>query len=297
MNLKSLRVFVNVLEEGTLAKASAKMNLSQSAASRLINILESEYGTELFYRDKKRLIPTRAGEIFYPEALRILSSINAIPGIFERINAEAAVPLRIICHPRLITGLILPAMIRFAKKEPDVQLKLEVHPRRYLGQRILQDNYDVGVSNLPLPIKGVEVHVISTSDVNVLLPRNHRLAKRRFLTADDMKGERYIALDETTLLRQVTDIELARLGKSLRCSYEVSSASAAVGLVKAGLGFTLADRGMLDQETRKDIVHVPWKPPTRIQVGSFVAKHGNKHPFAEAFKECLTVRQSTKPAV
>lgn len=287
MNLKSLVVFVNVVELGTLAEASARMNLSQSAASRLIQILEDEYGTKLFNRERKRLLPTRAGEVFYPEALRILASIRAIPGLLAEVREEADPPLRILCHPRLISGLIVPAMIRFAVLEPDVRLKLEVHPRRYLGQRILQEAYDIGVSNLPLPIRTIPVEVIASSEIHVLLPRDHPLAGRPVLSPEDMTGTRYIALDESTLLRQLTDLEVARLGHALQPVYEVSSTSAALGLVRGGLGFTLSDRGMVDRDPGDNLVQVPWRPVTRIKIGCFGPVGAQPHPARDLFRRCL----------
>jgi len=287
MNLKSLQVFVSVLEEGTLVKAAAKMNLSQSAASRLIQILEDEYQTKLFLRDNKRLAATRAGEMFYPEALRILSSVKAIPALFDQINSEAVAPLHIICHPRLINGFILPAIISFIKDAPGVKLKLEVHPRRYLGQRILHDSYDIGVSNLPLPVENFEVHAISKSEIQVLLPKSHPLAKRASLNVDDLREVPYIALDETTLLRQLTDLELAKSGRSIATAHEVSSASVALGIVRSGLGFMLTDRLMLDPQLCEEVVLVPWKPVTYIQVGYFLNKFGKPHPFLDLFKQCL----------
>lgn len=287
MNLKSLQVFVSVLEEGTLVKAAAKMNLSQSAASRLIQILEDEYETKLFFRDNKRLTATRAGEMFYPEALRILSSVRAIPALFEQINSESVAPLRIICHPRLINGFILPAIVAFIKDAPGVKLKLEVHPRRYLGQRILHDNYDIGVSNLPLPVEHFEAHAISKSAIQVLLPKSHALAARRSLSVDDLRAVPYIALDETTLLRQLTDLELARSGMSIEPAHEVSSASVALGIVRSGLGYMLTDSLMLDPQLREEVVLIPWTPVTHIQVGYFLNKFSKPHPYLDLFKQCL----------
>ena len=287
MNLKSLRVFVNVLEEGTLAQAAAKMNLSQSAASRLIQILEEEYRVTLFHRDKKRLLPTKEGDLFYPEALRILSSIDEIPAMFRQMKTESIPPLRIICHPRLINGLVVPAMIRFAKLEPEVRMKLEVHPRRHLGRRILHDLYDIGVSALPLPVEGMQPHHLADLDVRVVMSKNHRLAGRHALSAEDLDGEAYIALDETTLLRKVVDDELAKNGRSLSVKYEVSSSSAALRLVMADLGFTLTDQIALDQNMVEHLAVVPWKPNIPEKLGYFVSQTAKPHASAELFALCL----------
>lgn len=287
MNIRSLQVFVKVIEEGTLAQASEKMNLSQSAASRLIQILEDEYQTKLFLRERKRLIPTRAGEMFYPTAVRILSSIKAIPGLFSETRVDSRGPLRIICHPRLISGLIVPAMIRFAEHEPHVSLKLEVYPRRYLGQKIIEDSFDIGVCNLPLPARDENVEVISNALVHVLLPKEHQLATRESLSPEDMVGSRYIALDEMTLLRQLSDLEIVRMGQKLTVAHEVSSTSAAIGLVRAGLGFTLTDRGMIDRDLAGGLIQIPWRPRTVMRIGCFRSKKAEPHPMTELFRECL----------
>lgn len=287
MNIKSLQVFVRVMEEGTLARASERMNLSQSAASRLIQILEDEYQTRLFQRDKKRLVPTPEGELFYPTAVRILSSIKAIPGLLSNARAEAGAPLRILCHPRLVSGLIVPAMIRLAEREPRARFKLEVHPRRYLGQHILQDAFDIGICNLPLPIRDVDVEVILNAPVRVLLPKEHPLATATSLGPDDMAGLNYIALDETTLLRQLTDLEIMRAGLTLPVAHEVSSTTAAIGLVKAGLGFTLIDHGMVERDLTGGLMQAAWRPQTIMRVGCFRARRPDPHPLTDAFRSCL----------
>ena len=287
MNLKSLRVFVNILEEGTLGRAADKMFLSQSAASRLIQILEDEFQTQLFIRDKKRLIPTPCGERFYPEALRILSSIQAIPAYFEQIKSESAAPLKIICHPRLISGLVVPAITRFAAQEQDIKVNLEVHPRRYFGQQLMHDTYDIAVSNLPLPVENLSVETLATSEIKVVLPKGHALEVHSVLTPDLVRSERYIALDETTLLRQLTDLEMAKSGKLLRPTYEVSSASAALGLVRNGLGITLTDQVMFDRDLSEQITLRPWLPLTQIRVGFCLGHNTELHPSVAAFQDCL----------
>ena len=287
MNIKSLRVFVNVMEDGTLAQAAAKMNLSQSAASRLIQILEAEYQVTLFRRDRKRLIPTSEGESFYPEALRILSSVDEIPFLFKQIQSNSVPPLRVICHPRLVNGLVVPAMIRFAKREPSVRMKLEVHPRRHLGRRILHDLYDIGISALPLPVKGMSPTNLAALDISVVIHKTHPLAKQPVLTASDLAAEDYIALDETTLLRAVVDDELARVGQSLVIKHEVSSSSAALRMAAAGLGFTLTDSIALDASMHENLAVVPLMPGIKEKIGYFLSTASTPHGSRDIFLDCL----------
>lgn len=287
MNIKSLRIFVNVIEDGTLAMASARMNISQSAASRLIQILEDEFQVQLFYRDKKRLVPTEEGESFYPEALRILSSIAEIPTLFKQIKATNIRPLRIICHPRIVSGLVVPAMIQVAKLDPDIHMKLEVHPRRHLGRRILHDYYDVGISALPLPAEVVTPFHLAELEICVALPKGHALSSRAVLTTEDLIHEDYIALDDATLLRSVVDQELARTGKKFHLRHEVSSTAAALRLVGAGLGFTLTDKIGLDPVVADHLAIIPWSAQRKEKLGYFVSDNGAAHPARSLFIDSL----------
>ncbi|HIC82091.1 MAG TPA: LysR family transcriptional regulator [Kiloniellaceae bacterium] len=287
MNLKSLRVFINVMEEGTLARASAKLNLSQPAASRLLQILEQEFGCALFHRDRKRLVPTPEGELFYPEAVRILSSIDDIPGFFAQIKANAVVPLRIICHPRILNGLVLPAMAKLSRIRPGLRMKLEMHPRRDLGRRIMHDIFDIGVSTLPLPVETLTPRRLRSAKLHVVLPKHHKLARRRFLTPKDVSDQPYVALDQHTVIRRIVDQELAKIGAHLDVAHEVSAGAAAYRLVRYGLGFTFADPIALDPEFVGDVALVPWRPAMTVDFGYFLSGSARRHEALMSFVDCL----------
>lgn len=271
MNLKGLRVFVNVMEEGTLARASAKMNLSQPAASRLLQLVEGAFDVALFRRDRKRLVPTPEGEAFYPEALRILSSIDEIPALFALIKEETAPALRVLCHPRIAYGLVVPAMGRLCSEDPSVRLKLEIYPRRDIGRRIMTGLFDLGISTLPLPVEEPKPSQLGSVDLCVALPRGHPLARRSSLRVSDLRNETYIALDQTTVIRQLVDRALADEGSRLSPVHEVSTSSASYRLVRHGVGFAFADRLAMDPALADAVTLVPFRPAVRVDIGFFLS--------------------------
>jgi DNA-binding transcriptional LysR family regulator len=287
MNLKSLKVFALVMEEGTLARAADRVNLSQSAASRLLQILEEEFEVSLFRRDKKRLIPTPEGEQFYPEALRILAQVDQIPDFFTQIRSDAPAPLRLICHTRIVNGLVLPAIVRFAELEPDTPVKLEIYPRRDLGRRIMNDRFDLGISALPLPVETIKPNVLGKTALRVALPKDHPLADRDVLGPADLADVPYIALDDSTVIRRIVDKVMNRAGVTLSVKHEVSVGSAAYRLVKGKLGFTFADPIALDPEVAQDIVLVPWRYEMDVPFGYFLPPQRDRHPSADAFAHVL----------
>lgn len=284
MNIRSLRIFVYVMEEGTLARAAERMHLSQSAASRQLALLEQEFDVTLFSRSQKRLIPTPEAENFYPEALSLLAQIDELPAVFGQMRKDLRAPLRIVAQTRVANGLVLPAIAEFAALHPDQPVKLEIMLRRDLGRRIMNRRFDLCVSALPLPVEKPDPIPLGGTTLCIALARAHPLATRAVLRLQDLRGVPYIALDETTVLRRLIDREVAGLGKP---AYEVSVGTAANRLVHQGLGFAFADPVSLDPELADGIALIPWEQELTIEFGYFVAEHKKTDRVSHAFGHIL----------
>ncbi|WP_299682031.1 LysR family transcriptional regulator [uncultured Roseobacter sp.] len=287
LNLRSLKVFALVMEEGTLARASSAMNLSQSAASRLLHLLEVEFDVVLFRRDNRRLIPTSEAEHFYPEALRILSQIDGLPQFIQQTKSTAMEPFRIIAQTRIVNGLVIPAIAHLRDTFADQPIRLEIYPRRDLGRRMMNDRYDVGITALPLPIDTPKPIRLGTASLKVAISKDHPLSHFSVLRPEDVADVPYVALDDTTVIRQVADRKLAATGASLNVAHEVSLGSAAYRLVQRGLGFTFADQIALDPELEAEVRLVDWEPRMEIDIGYFIPNPSSKSGLSQAFVEAL----------
>ncbi|WP_298922206.1 LysR family transcriptional regulator [uncultured Roseobacter sp.] len=287
MNLKSLRAFLHVMDEGALVHASRRMNLSQPAVSRLVNLLEEEVGVKLFYRDQKTLMPTPEADLFYPEAQRIVASLNDLPDLFRQFRSSALVPLRIVSQLRPANGLVIPALERFTHRYPDVRTTLDFHGRRELGRRVQRDKFDLGFFVTPMQITAMDLLRKFDTELQVLLPRSHPLAGRETLTSDDLIGERYIALQRGLMARDAIDRVLSEEGFKLEAFHEVNSTNTALRLVASGCGFTFSDATVLDPMYRRSTVLVPWKPSVQIALGLFAPKNQPQHAATENFLACI----------
>ena len=282
MNLRALRLFVELMDRGTLTRAAEAMHLSQSAASRLVALLEAELGTPLFLRERRRMVATAAAAALHPEALRILAQVDALP---DTLRAEAAAPLRVLCQTRLVPGLAVPAIAAVAaggaaRGAPPVHL--EAAPRRELARRAATGRHDLLLATLPLPVEGVEAELLGTAPLGVLLPRGHPLAARPALSARDLAGVPYVALDRTTVIRRVVDMGATPLPPPL---VEVSAGSAAYRLVADGLGFTFADRIAVEPELWDRVVLRPWAERIDVTIGA--ARIGDRPRAADDLMAAL----------
>ena len=258
MNLRALRVLVGLMDEGTLTRAAERMHLSQSAASRLLALLEEELGTPLFRRERRRMVPLPAADRLYPEAARLLAQADALRGI---ASSDRRAPLRVLCQARLVPGLAVPAVGAFAAGGDPV--RLESAPRRELARRMLAGRHDVVISTLPAPEEGERTDALGALPLGFLLPAGHPLAGAGALDLGDLAGTAYVALDETTVIRRIVDAA-AQCPTPL---IEVSMGAAAYRLVANGLGFTFADRLAVDPDLWPRVALVPWSRGVSVQLG------------------------------
>jgi DNA-binding transcriptional LysR family regulator len=75
MEIRELRVFVAVVEEGGLSAAARRLHVSQSALSQTIRLLERQLGVQLLVRDHAGARPTPSGQVLLAEA-RTLTRIT-----------------------------------------------------------------------------------------------------------------------------------------------------------------------------------------------------------------------------
>jgi DNA-binding transcriptional LysR family regulator len=287
MNIKALRLYISLMENLTLARACEELHTSQPAASRLLRILEDQLGEPLFQRTRKRLVPTPAAEVFLPEAIRILKSIDNIPEIFAQNRSTAARPLRILCLPRIVNALVVPAVSELSHLDCALRFKIDVCPRRDFGRRLVYGNYDIGVSSLPLPLGTIQAEVLARAALHVMLPADHPLATRQCLDLSDLMTVPYVALDEHTVVRQAVDQALARSGTTLEATHEVSTSEVASQMVRDGMGFTFVDPASVWPVMARDVAVVPWSIPASFEIGYVLSQSPHAHSARAAFIEKL----------
>jgi LysR family nitrogen assimilation transcriptional regulator len=124
MDLRHLRTFVTVTELGTVSKAAARLHVAQPALSRQIASLEDELGVRLFDRVGRRLLLTTEGEELLSDCRDLLSGARALGERAQMLRRGDVGILRVSATPHLIEGVFPELLHRYAKRYPNVQVRL-----------------------------------------------------------------------------------------------------------------------------------------------------------------------------
>lgn len=124
--LQSMRVFQQVVDEGSFAGAARTLNLSAAVVTRLITDLEHHLGTRLLQRTTRHLALTDAGQAYLSRVRHILTDIDEAHAVAQSHTTELVGVLRVLAPPVLAVHTLAPLVAEFRRRYPYIVLDLEV---------------------------------------------------------------------------------------------------------------------------------------------------------------------------
>jgi LysR family cyn operon transcriptional activator len=190
MKLAHLRTFVAIADSGGFARAAARLGMTQSAASRQIDALESELGILLFDRVGRRARLTSEGEDLLARSRRLLGDIDALGERARVLKGGQTGTLRISATPQVIENLLAPFLVRFLHRHPGVEVRFVE-----AGGTRQQSQLARGEVHLAIMASGagqVQSRLLYPIHVVAALPRAHRLGRRTVLDITELADEQLL---------------------------------------------------------------------------------------------------------
>lgn len=288
MNIKALRVFRSIVLQGSLAAAAERMHMSQSAASRLIGLLEAELKITLFSRSRRKLVLTLEGEMFYQEVEQVLGGIDEMQQIAADIRHRTTEKFTFVTSPPLGASLAVPAISRMRRAHPGFECRIHVEGRFDIENKVARRRFSLGLISLPVTNAIVELDAepVFQTRVGVLLPRAHALAGENSIAAAQLAQEPVVTLQGNQLWRRRLDEIYASAGITPHIAIEATSTILVQQLVREGNGISLIDRACLHPVPDAELALRPLVPERWITYGCIYPVQG-RPPLADLFLKCL----------
>ncbi|HLB08429.1 MAG TPA: LysR family transcriptional regulator, partial [Gemmatimonadaceae bacterium] len=241
MELRHLRYFVAVAEEGSLTLAATRrLHTAQPSLSRQMRDLEYEIGARLMVRGARGIELTAAGRVFLDHARLALAQVDAAREAARR----AARPSRTSFALGFLTGQEmdwLPEAVRILHDElPSIEITISSHYSPDLADGLMKGAIDLAFMRPEAHAPELAYRVVTTEPLVVILPSDHRLASREAIDPRDLVGETFISVSSTApTLRAVIDDYLARSHLEIRPDHEVDNLAMAMSLVASTRGVAL----------------------------------------------------------
>jgi len=241
MELRHLRYFIAVAEEGSLTNAAERrLHTAQPSLSRQIRDLELEVGVKLLERGARGIELTAAGRTFLDHARLALLQVEAAGDAARR----AAQPGKAAFVIGFLTGaevMWLPETLRILREEqPGIEITLSSQSSPDLAGALMRGKVDVAFLRREAQAPGLIFKLLVKEPLVAVVPTGHRLATRKEISLQDIAGETYITPTRVApVLKAVIDSYAAKSGITLKPEYDAENLSSAMSLVASTGGVTL----------------------------------------------------------
>ncbi len=241
MELRHLRYFIAVAEEGSLLQAAERrLHTSQPSLSRQIRDLELELGVKLLERKARGIELTAAGRVFLDHARLALMQID--------VACEAARNTERPHKPGFSLGFLpgqeviwLSSVLRILREEaPDIDVTITTKSSPELATALMQGEIDAALLRREARTAGLDFKLFAKEPLIVILPARHRLARHKSIRPEDICHEDFISTARASpVLKSVIEQYAAKVGIQLRQTYDAETLSGGMSLVASTGGFTL----------------------------------------------------------
>lgn len=198
MDLKQLNAFIAVADLRSFSAAAAKTGLSQPSLSRLLKQLETDMGVVLIDRYHRPLNLTEAGSFFYDKISTILTEIDTVTSMTQRLSAPSSA-LNIGFVPSVLYGL-LPEIIATLKQfSPDIDVNLKDISSYQQMDALKSGEIDIGFGRFAHQDPWIQQILLRHERYVVALPKSHPLANVRKQRLIDLANNRLILYHQTHL--------------------------------------------------------------------------------------------------
>jgi DNA-binding transcriptional LysR family regulator len=188
VELRHVRYFIAVAEHLNFRKAAEHLHIAQPPLSRQIRQLEEDLGVVLLVRSKRRVELTKAGHAFLEQARKlIVQAGHATEAARHAQKGESGI-VRIGLASGL-GGAVSKVVFEHRKRAPAVDVECRDIFSTFQNEALQKAEIDIGFLRPPVDQKNLECELLFEEEFVVVLPKTHRLAKRRSLRLKDVADE------------------------------------------------------------------------------------------------------------
>ncbi|ABF43580.1 transcriptional regulator, LysR family [Candidatus Koribacter versatilis Ellin345] len=242
MELRHLRYFIAVAEEGSLTNAAERrLHTTQPSLSRQLRDLELEIGVKLLERKTRGVALTAAGRVFLDHARLALMQIEVACDAARGTERPEEKPKFVIGFLLGQEAIWLSESLRILREEArDVEITLMTKSSPELAVGLMQGKIDVALLRREVNTVGLAFRFLSKEPLIAILPTRHRLAGLRTVPPQDLARESFISTARAApVLKSVIDHYAAKTGITLNEHYDAETLSGGMSLVASTGGFTL----------------------------------------------------------
>jgi DNA-binding transcriptional LysR family regulator len=292
MDLWQLTIFCNVVELGGFSKAGKMIRLSQPTISSHIKDLENHFGCQLIDRLGKETVPTKAGELLYKYARKLISLRDETETAMAEFQGK--IKGRLVIGGSTIPGVyILPRLIgAFTQSYPEVTISLHIGDTDKITQDIVSGIIELGVVGAKSSDRNITQDKLIEDEMQLVVPADHKWAKTKDVKLKKIFKEPFIIREQGSGTLQSIQLGLSEKGYGigdLNIIAEMGSTTAVIQGIKSKVGISILSPIAVREELRSQALKALTIQGLNLKRSFYITtqKQRSTSPLCKAFIEFL----------
>lgn len=295
MDLWHLQIFQKVVDMKGFSNASKAVNLTQPTISTHIKELENFYGCRLVDRLGKQVLPTRAGELLYDYAGKLLTLfVESQTAMAEFLGNVSG---RLLIGGSTIPGnYILPHEIGFfLKKFDEVNISVIIGDTEQILQDIVDYRIELALVGAETDRRQIHQQKLIEDEMSLIVPANHKWATKGHIPIDRLFSEPFIIREQGSGTLQSIANSFSTIGRdvfSLKIIAELGSTAAVIQGIKNNVGISILSTRAVAEELAAGTLKALAIDHVNLKRNFYLTTHKDRtpSPLSQAFIDFLMER-------
>ena len=253
MELRQLRLFIEVAKHKSITKAAENMHISQPALSKSLMTLEDELGMTLIIRTNKTSDLTDAGKVVLEYALRMTVLVDEMKTTLIDMTNLSRGQINIGLPP-FIGSLFFPrVMAKFHHAFPNIELNITEYGGARVVKSVEEGEFELGVAVLPIDEQQFSVYPIVEEEMRLVVYKDHHLSDRVEVELKELREEEFIFYHEEFALNQIMRNHFIAVGFEPKILFKSSQWDLMTEMVAANLGITILPQSICNRAFNSDL--------------------------------------------
>jgi DNA-binding transcriptional LysR family regulator len=263
-DLTDIRLFLSVVEQGSLTRGAHAMHLALASASERVSRMEDALGTPLLERSRRGVRPTPAGDALVRHARTIVAQVEQMRGDLRYYATGLKGRIRLWSNTAALADFLPRRLCGFLKDHADLAIDVLERPSADIALALAQGRADLGVVADITDLTALQASLLAQDRLVVVASKRHRFHDRSSLGFIDIVDEPFVGLSDGALEIHLGE-HAARLGRQMDYRIKLRGVEDIGMLVEAGIGIAVISEASIAHLRAPELTIAPLAEPWAVR--------------------------------
>lgn len=251
LDLADLRLFLCIVDAGSITRGAASAHLALASASERLRSIEADAGVALLERRPRGVAATEAGEALAHHARLILRQQALLKSELRDFAAGARGTLHLYANTAALTTFLPGRLAPWLAGRPRLHVELKERTSSEIARTIAAGLAEAGIVSDAVEAPGLQLRPVAQDHLVLIAPPGHRIAQRRTAALADVLGEPFVGLAPGNALQDHIDEQARAAGRPLALRIRMKTFEGLCEMVAHGIGLGIVPQDIASRHRRR----------------------------------------------